>query len=365
MFACKEYNSRAYGNRSTWTKEYDRGSMKKAGGAVTIKDVAREAGVGAMTVSRVINSVAGSKVSHQTAERVRKVIDRMGYVPNHVARSLRGQRSNVIGLITTDIGNPFWAACARGVEREARKHGYATILLASDESPTVEAGHILALRGRRIDGLLLIPSAGLRPETWARDLGDFPVVALDRPIEGMETDSVLIHNDEAAYQATKHLLWHGHRRIAFIGYCEHTYTVQERMRGYRRAVQEAGLEPLIRAEVNDPVSTRDLAMDVLSGPEPVTGIFGMNNLVINGILQAAMQKGLQVGKDLAVTGFEDFEWASFMRPALTLVRQPGEEMGRKAAELLFARLAGNDTAMQSVLLDTELVIRESCGCGGN
>ncbi len=338
------------------------GLMKNFAGAVTIKDVAREAGVGAMTVSRVINSVPGSKVSHETAERVRKVIERLGYVPNHVARSLRGQRSGVIGLVTTDIGNPFWASCARGVEREARKHGYATMLVASDESPKVEAHHILALRGRRIDGLLVIPSAGSPSTTWSRDAGNIPVVALDRPITGIKTDTVLIHNTAAAYEATRHLLSHGHRRTAFLGYGEQIYTVKKRIEGYRRAVTEAGLEPRIRVDVPDPSHVRALTLEVLSSPNPPTAIFGMNNLVMNGILQAAAEKGLRVGKQLALAGFEDFEWAEFVRPALTLVRQPGEEMGRRAAELLFARLSGDNHAPRRVLLDTQLIIRESCGC---
>lgn len=336
--------------------------MKKPGGAITIKDVAREAGVGAMTVSRVINSVPGSKVSHITAERVQKVIDRLGYVPNHVARSLRGQKSGVIGLITTDIGNPFWAACARGVEREARKHGYATILLASDESPEVEAHHIHALRGRRIDGLLLIPSPGTQPATWTKDIGGMPVVALDRPIAGMKTDSVLIDNKAAAYETTKHLLSHGHKHTAFIGYGEQIYTVRKRIEGYRQAIVEAGLVPLVRVEIPTPSHTRQLTLDVLSTRNRPTAIFGMNNLVMNGIMQAAADKGLKVGRDLALAGFEDFEWAAFVRPALTLVRQPGEEMGRKAAELLFERLTGKDHAPRRIMLSTELIIRESCGC---
>ena len=337
--------------------------VSKRGVTVTIKDVAREAGVGLMTVSRVINGVPGRKFSEATAQRVREVIKQLGYEPNHVARSLRGQRSGVIGLVTTNVADPFWASCARGVELEARKQNYVPILVASDEDCLLEERQVAALQAHRVDGLLLVSTYRSKRTTLTSRLAKIPTVAIDRPIAGFKTDCVLVHNHEAAYNTTRHLIGHGHRRIAFVGYGERLYTVRERIDGYLRAMSEAGLESLIRASAPAPAGAHLLALEVLSMKRPPTAIFSSNTLAMHGVLEAAHILGLSVPEDLALAGFEDFRWAGLVKPGLTVVRQPGEEMGRRAAQILFERLAGKKGPPQHIMLDTELIIRESCGCG--
>jgi LacI family transcriptional regulator len=337
--------------------------VSKRGSAVTIKDVARAAGVGLMTVSRVINGVPGNKFSQETAQRVREAIDQLGYEPNHVARSLRGRRSGVIGVVTTSISDPFWASCARGVELEARKQNYVPILVATDEDCLLEERQVAALQAHRVDGLLLVSTYRAHRTTITNRLENIPTVAIDRPIAGLKTDCVMIHNHEAAYDATRHLLSHGHRHITFTGYGERLYTVRERIEGYTRAMTEAGLESVVCASALDPAGAQRLAHELLTARNPPTAMFASNTLVICGILQTAHDLGLSLPKDLALVGFEDFRWAGLVRPGLTVVRQPGEEMGRLGAQMLFERLAGKKGPPQRVMLETELVIRESCGCG--
>jgi DNA-binding LacI/PurR family transcriptional regulator len=194
-------------------------------------------------------------------------------------------------------------------------------------------------------------------------LAHIPTVAVDRPIAGFKTDCVLVQNHDAANNATRHLLSHGHRRIGFVGYGERLYTVRERIDGYTRAMDEAGLESAVFASASDPSGARQLAKQVLSMAQPPTALFASNTLVLHGIMESAHDLGIRVPTDLALAGFEDFRWAGLVKPGLTVVRQPGEEMGRRSAQMLFERLAGKKGPPQRVMLDTELIIRESCGCG--
>jgi LacI family transcriptional regulator len=337
--------------------------VSKRGTTVTIKDVARAAGVGLMTVSRVINGVPGNKFSQETARRVREAIARLGYEPNHVARSLRGRKSGVIGLVTTSVSDPFWASCARGVELEARKQNYVPILVATDEDCLLEERQVAALQAHRVDGLLLVSTYRAHRTTLTSRLANIPTVAVDRPIAGFKTDCVLINNYKAAYDATRHLLRHGHRNMAFVGYGERLYTVHERIEGYRQALRDAGLEPVVFSGASDPVGAQRLAHQALSTKNHPTAIFASNTLVLHGVMQAASELQMDIPSDVAVVGFEDFRWAGLVKPGLTVVRQPGEEMGRLAAQMLFERLAGKKGPPQRVILDTELIIRESCGCG--
>jgi LacI family transcriptional regulator len=316
-----------------------------------------------MTVSRVINRVPGRKFSEATAQRVREAIKQLGYEPNHVARSLRGQRSGVIGLVTTNVADPFWASCAHGVELEARKQNYVPILVASDEDCLLEERQVAALQAHRVDGLLLVSTYRSKRTTLTSRLAKIPTVAIDRPIAGFKTDCVLVHNHEAAYNTTRHLIGHGHHRIAFVGYGERLYTIRERIEGYTRAMEEAGLECQVCASANGPTEAQLLARDVLSMKRHPTALFSSNTLVMHGIMEAAHSLGLSVPEDIALAGFEDFRWAGLVKPGLTVVRQPGEEMGRRAAQMLFERLAGKKGPPQRIVLDTELIIRESCGCG--
>lgn len=316
-----------------------------------------------MTVSRVINGVPGNKFSQETARRVREAIAQLGYEPNHVARSLRGRKSGVIGVVTTSISDPFWASCARGVELEARRQNYVPILVATDEDCLLEERQVAVLQAHRVDGLLLVSTYRAHRTTLLNRLANIPTVAMDRPIAGFKTDCVIVDNHAAAHNATCHLIAHGHRRIAFVGYGERLYTVRERIEGFIRAMTEAGLEYQVFAGATDPQGAHMLAQQALSLPQRPSALFASNTMVMHGVMEAAHELRINVPADLAVAGFEDFRWAGMVKPGLTVVRQPGEEMGRRAAQMLFERLSGKKGPPQCVTLDTELIIRESCGCG--
>lgn len=330
-------------------------------GRVTLRDVAREAGVSIKTVSRVVNGER--EVNSDTAERVAEVLQRLGYQPNELARSLRGQRSYTIGLMIADISNPFYSGCAKAIEEVARERGYTVILCASSEDTEVERSYVELLARRRIDGLLLVPAADGHEYLVAQQVAGTPVVTLDRPVEAVATDQVLVKNRAGTREATEHLIGHGHRRIAFIGDHEQVYTARMRLEGYREALSESGLEELSRMESKDPVSAERATRELLELPRPPTAFFAGNNLITVGVLKALEHSGLRVPEDVALIGFDDFELATVLRPRLSLVRQPADELGRKAAEVLFDRIEGSQPAdFQRIVLPTELIVRESCGC---
>ncbi len=210
----------------------------------TIHDVALEAGVSIKTVSRVVNGERHVRPSVEA--RVFEAIARLGYQPNEVARSLKGSRSRTIGLIIADISNPFYATCAKAVEEVARSHGFAVILCTSNENVENEEAYIDLLSRRRVDGLLLVPTAEDHDHLRRMRSYGLPVVALDRPVEETATDSVVAQNQVGVRLAIEHLIGHGHKRIAFVGADEHLYTVRTRLAGYHEAIRAAGLEEICR-----------------------------------------------------------------------------------------------------------------------
>ena len=258
--------------------------VSKRGTAVTIKDVARAAGVGLMTVSRVINGVPGKKFSRETAQRVREAIDRLGYEPNHVARSLRGQKSGVIGVVTTGISDPFWASCARGVELEARKQNYVPILVAErrglSAGGAAGGGTTGPSRGWSAPGLHL---PGHRTTLTSR-LANIPTVAMDRPISGFKTDCVLVHNHEAARNATRHLMSSWPSAHCLCGLWRAPLHRAGTHRRLQRAMKEGGLECLVFAGARDPEGAQLLAHEALSMKNPPTAIFASNTLVMHAIM---------------------------------------------------------------------------------
>lgn len=338
-----------------------KGSPKRFNQRPTLRDVAREAGVSIKTVSRVVNEEP--TVSAATVARVVSTIARLGYRPNELARSLQGRKTRTIGLIIADISNPFYAGCVKAIEETARRQGYAVILCASDEDAETERAYVELLTQRRVDGLLLVPAADGHEYLKKEQEAGLPIVALDRPAGGLSTDVVVVQNRLGAREATRHLIQHGHRRIACIGVGEHLYTAGMRLRGYREALQEAELEEISNVEAHDIASAESAMKELLSISDRPTAVFTMNNLITVGVLQALDQAGLNVPQDMAIIGFDDFELAAVLHPRLTLVRQPAAELGERATELLLNQLAGHwPTEPQRIVLNTELMVRESCGC---
>lgn len=328
---------------------------------ITLGDVAREAGVSIKTVSRVVNNEPN--VHPATAARVAEVVERLDYRPNELARSLKGHRSRTIGLLVDDISNPFMASCAQAIEGVTRERGYSLILCDSHADLQMESAYVGLLTQRQIDGLLLVPTHGNNVHLKTEQQAGLPVVALDRPAEGVQTDTVLVQNRAGAREATEHLIWHGHERIAFVGDTRYFYTARKRLEGYKEALKAADLQPVQSLDAHSTELGEKATKKFLDTPDPPTALFAANILTALGALRAIEHLGLRIPEDLALIGFDDFELAPVLRPRFTLVRQPTAELGRRAAKMLFDRLDSQGRPdPQRLVLPTELVVRESCGC---
>ncbi|HLK33849.1 MAG TPA: LacI family DNA-binding transcriptional regulator [Terriglobales bacterium] len=328
---------------------------------VTMRQIAARAHVSVGTVSHVINKTAG--VREPVRRRVLEAIERLGYRPSLLARGLRRNQTTILGVIIPDICNPFFPLAVRGIEDIAYQNSYRLMLCNTDNDAEKEQVYFDELRGYRMAGLIVIPSANSRLVALAgASAGELPVICLDRWPEGWKGDSVTLDNAEGAYQATRYLLELGHRRIATISGQAHVTSAVERLKGFRRALREAGI-------TLDPEYIQEGRFDRLSGyekarmllefsPRP-TAIFAANDLVALGVLAALRESGLQCPEDVSLIGFDDLELASFTNPALTTVAQPAYQMGARAAALLFERLRGENTPKQHIVMKATLKMRDS------
>ncbi len=328
----------------------------------TMSDVARLAGVGMMTVSRVLSGKV--PVSADTARRVQTAIDQLRYRPNELARAFRGQKSRTIGLIIPYLYDPFFANCAHAVTTVAKEHGYSVIITTSNEDPNTEYDEAEQMLRRHVDGLVVIP-ARFRQSRLTRDLfGRTPVVAFDRPVSDPALDVVLVQNTAGARRMVEHLIEHGHQRISFMGLSRSLFTINARFLGYRRALQDAGLREQSFFGCDSQEETLNAVKDMQQGKNPPTAILTSNTLATRYVLSALLHLGMKMPNDIAFAGFDDFDMAEFTSPPLTVVRQPALEMGRVATSLLFDRIARDEVPQTGnrIVLPVEIVLRRSCGC---
>jgi LacI family transcriptional regulator len=318
-----------------------------------MRDVAQIAGVSLKTVSRVINEEAS--VAAPTAARVSDAIAALGFEPNDLARSLRsGRTSATLGLVIEDVANPFYSAIAHAVETAAREREYLLITASAGEDAERERELVTALLRRRVDALLVVPAG---PDHRYVD-GQTPAVFLDRPPRNIDADAVLFDNAGGARRAVEHLIERGHRRIACVLDDESVYTHRVRLAGYRDALSAAGIaeDPLlVRRGNRDAVRSQaevERLLELEDGRRP-TAIFTANNRSTVGALHALARRP----RDIALVGFDDFELADLL--GATVVRADPWRLGREAAALAFARLAGDDRPPMTVTVGTELVVRGS------
>lgn len=327
-----------------------------------MSDVARLAGVGTMTVSRVLSGTV--RVSEETARRVQTAIAQLKYRPNELARAFRGQRSHSIGLIVPYLYDPFFANCAHAVTTVAKERGYSVILTTSNEDPDTEYTEAEQMLQRHVDGLVMIPAALRQTRLTRSFFGKTPVVAFDRPVRDPAMDVVLVQNTSGMRRMTEHLIEHGHKRVAFMALGRNIFTINARFLGYRRALQDAGLKEDAFFGCTSEEETLRALKEKLEGGNAPTAILTSNTLVTRYVLSAIAQLGVRVPNDLAFAAFDDFDLAEFTAPPLTVVRQPAQEMGRVATNLLFDRIARGETPQSGnrIVLPVEIVLRRSCGC---
>lgn len=331
-------------------------------GTITMKDVAERAGVSATTVSHVINKTRF--VSEEVKTRVLRAMAELNYRPNAIARSLRQKTTHTIGLVISDISNPFFTNLVRGVEDVANKKGYNLVLCNTDERPEKERTYIHVLRQKQIDGLVMAPTGGNQDFISALVEEGFPLVFVDRYLDGIGVPVVAVDNREGAYRAVKHLIDLGHERIAMITGLPSITSTAERFEGYKRALAEHGLvadSGLTRQGNSRVDGGYSAAIGLLEMCPRPTAVFVANNLMTIGVMRALQDKGVRCPEDVAIVGFDDFEWASAFRPFLTTVAQPVYELGKTAAEMLVKRIGKKRPRMEKVVLKSSLIIRESCG----
>ncbi len=329
----------------------------------TLVDVAREADVSLKTASRVLNN--SKNVSEEKELRVREAMERLGYRPNELARGLKAQRSAAIGMIVPNLSDPFTANAVHGLQEVARANGYVVILASSGGDVDMERSEIRTLVGRQIDGLVIAP-ADSRKDTFSDIIpAGVHVVTLDQLIRNVELDSVTVTNRRSAQEATEHLAGHGLRRIVAIGARPYLYTCKERVAGYKAGMKAASLPPrMCLVDHESSLSAEWLAEEVF-GKQNADAIFTLNWVCTILTLRGLRQLGKIAGEDIPLFSFDDFDLADMLRPALSVVQQPAEMLGREAARLLFERLKGSAGNFRAIVVPTSLIIRQSCGCAGS
>ncbi|MER6606071.1 LacI family DNA-binding transcriptional regulator [Streptomyces sp. NPDC000927] len=326
----------------------------------SIKDVAAEAGVSVATVSRVLNS--HPSVSPDARTRVLAAVETLGYRPNAVARSLRTDQTHTLGLVISDVLNPYFTELTRFVEEEARSFGYSVIIGNADERPDLQEHHIRTLLDRRIDGLLVSPADGSSPFVPGAAASGTPMVFVDRWIRGVDVPVVRTDGRAAIRDLVAHLHRLGHRRLAIIAGPAATTTSDERVEAFREAMREHGLAlpgSYIGQGDFQVASGRRVTERFLALPEPPEVVFAADNLMALGALDAIRARGLRVPQDIGLAAFDDIPWFLHTDPPITAIAQPTGELGRAAVHTLVDIVEGRSP--QSVTLPARLVVRSSCG----
>ena len=325
----------------------------------SIKDIARVARVSHSTVSRALQN--SPLVNARTAEIIRQIAHESGYRASAVARGLVTKRTLTIGLVVTTIADPFASEVACGVEQAASDLGYSVFLANSNADPTREQQVVQSFAERRVDGIVVTSSrVGARYLPMLSEMG-VPIVLVNNQHPGAFVHSVMIGNMAGSRQAANHLIGLGHRRIAYIGDQFGNQSDAERMEGYRRALEEAGIPLLPELVVHGDGKPEEAmrAMDeLLALPEPPTAVCCYNDMSAIGAMRSIHLSGRRVPDDISVAGFDDLFIAAYTQPRLTTVRQPMRQMGLLAMESLFRLMSGEDSAIR-VMVEPELIVRES------
>ncbi|MFT2008884.1 LacI family DNA-binding transcriptional regulator [Pontibacter sp. 13R65] len=329
-----------------------------------LTDVAKAAGVSIATVSRVLNNP--DSVNAATQQKVQQAIRSLNYKPSRVAQRLRskGGNSKIIGLVLPDIQNPFYVDVIRGVEEAMYEKGYAAIMCNFAQNEDKERLYLDILQSESIDGLIVAPVHGRDQKVANMVLSGLPIICIDRGLTGVEADVVLVDNQQGAFDAISHLIKLGHQRIAYISGLPQIPTSKARLAGYEAAFKEYGLkvdESLIKYGDSKHESGMRLTAELLNLPTPPTALFTGNNLITLGALETIHSRGVKIPEEIALVGFDDMYWSISLNPPLTAVRQPGFEMGQRAAELLFQRIKDPSRPTVKVVFDAALQVRSSCG----
>lgn len=332
---------------------------------VSLKDIAEKVGVSTALVSYVLNGQEKEKrVGAEVVIRIREVLKEMNYKPNHIARSLRYGTTQTIGLVVTDIANPFFSSLARHIEDEANKSGYTVIIGSSDEKCDKSDKLVDTLLNRQVDGFIIVPAEGCSACIKALLEDKVPLVMVDRYIPELPSNYVVLDNHAASYNATMHLINKGYKHIGLVAYDSSLIHMRERIRGYEEAMKNSGIEKNIWIKY---IRFDHISIDIKKTIEAINIkdertvdalFFATNTLSIAGLYKIN-DLGIKVPEDLALIGFDGNEAFDFFYSPLTYVKQPVDEMGKEAVRILLDQINGSKKISHVNLL-SQLIIRESC-----
>lgn len=346
----------------------------------TISDVASAAGVGRATVARSLGGYGS--VSEKTRAHVLAAAQSLGYRPNTLAKSMKTRTTRTIGVLLADIGNPFFTDVLRGISSAVRKANYDLLLSSSDESEEEEAASVDVLLNKLVDGIILAPVAGKsQPLGHLESLleREVPLVMVDRKLDALDADAVLINNHEASFAATQEFISHGHTRIGFVwgpttnqpasnapemrAIIEKSISSEGgRLLGYMDAIKDAGIEfdtSLVTHVHNDEHQAIRAVNGMMALSDPPTALLATETEALTGSLHAMQQRNLECPKDVSLIGFDDSAWASIMKPPMSIVAQPTFELGRLAAQKLIERIEGDVSPSRDYILEASFVSRQS------
>lgn len=325
---------------------------------MTIKRIAKLANVSSATVSKVMNG-KDENISEPTRQRILKIIEEEGYIPNGVAKSLKVRKTKTIGIILPDVMNLFYSELVRGGEDMAEANGYSIIICNTDNKIEKELKYLQILQEKMVDGIVMTATESSGENTFERF--KTPLVLVDRDIDfGNKVGRIVVDNMEPAYEATKHLIAKGCKKIALISSVNSNKPSVHRYKGYEKALLEAGQaidENLIYLDKFSIESGYEGTMKVLHDPQ-VDGIFCGNDLIAIGAIKAIKEKGKRIPEDIKIVGFDDIAISQYINPPLTTIKQPIYQMGREAVDMLVDIIEAREVEMKKVL-KAHLVERQS------
>ncbi len=328
----------------------------------TIKDVAEKAGVSPSTVSRVVGSYGYVKKS--TRNKIQRVIVDLDYKPNTLARSMITKSTKTIGVIVTDITNPFFASVIRSIEDVLWESGYTILLANTDENVEREKIVITEIMQRQVDGIILVPSTSKKKSHLDLIVNQgIPLILVDRMVEDLSVDSILVDNEYGAFTAVSHMIQKGHTCIGMVIDNLNISTNNERLDGYKKAITSSGLifDPgLIKSCKFTSKSAFELVSQMLSDSNRPSALFGANNFMTLGILQAIVKADLRIPNDISLVGFDDISWFSSGSQQVSTVSQPVHDIGSIAAKRIISRLNGDYNPPMEIRLETRFIDRGSC-----
>ena len=324
----------------------------------TIYDVAEKAGVSISTVSKVLNNTGS--LADKTRKKVKETMEELNYQPSVVASVKK--RIQTIGLLIPNIANPFMAEVARSIENHVKRHGYSLMICSTDNDVKNEVEYISILKQKYTEGIIV--ATGLKKEKAIKELvkTDLPIALLSRDVPSLAADTVMVDDYLGGYEATRHLIGLGHEKIAMLTEDTSFSTIQARVRGYKEALEEAGLnydESLVLANNTSIEEGKKAMMNLLKESSPPTAVFASTESLAIGAVQGARELNVKVPDKLSIVGFDDTVLSTICEPPLTTIAQPIEEMGKKVAELLIEEIEKKKESKQRVVLSPKLIVRNS------